>query len=62
VVTGTFSGDFVETLTATTDSNGVATFTTTEAGRQVSFGFCVDDVAGPLPYLPDDNVVTCDTY
>jgi hypothetical protein len=62
VVTGTFSGDFVETLTATTDSNGIATFTTTEAGRRLSFGFCVDDVAGPLPYLPDDNVETCDTY
>ena len=62
VVTGTFSGDFSETLAATTDSNGLATFTTTEAGRRVSFGFCVDNVDGPLPYHPNDNVETCDSY
>jgi hypothetical protein len=64
VVTGTFSGDLNETLTATTDSSGVATFTTTRALRAgLNFQFCVDNVSyGTLPYEPQDNLETCDIY
>ena len=64
LVTGTFSGDFNETLTATTNSSGVATFTTTRALRAgLSFQFCVDNVSyGMLPYEPQDNLETCDIY
>jgi hypothetical protein len=64
VVTGTFSGDFNETLTATTNSSGVATFTTTRALRAgLSFQFCVDNVSyGMLPYEPQNNLETCDIY
>lgn len=63
-VTGTFSGDFIETLTATTDSGGRATLITTSSRRGgVSFQFCVDSVAHALlPYEPNDNVETCDTH
>lgn len=63
-VTGTFSGDFNETLTATTDGNGVATFTTMNSARGgVSFTFCVDDVVhGTLVYDSADNVETCGNF
>jgi hypothetical protein len=63
VVTGTFSGSFNETASATTDGNGVATLTTTGSKRGgVSFQFCVDDVSHSLVYLPGDNAETCDNY
>ncbi len=64
VVTGTFSGDFNETFTATTNSSGVATFTTTRALRAgLSFRFCVDNVSyGMLPYEPQNNLETCNIY
>jgi parallel beta-helix repeat protein len=63
-VTGTFSGDFNETLTGTTDTSGAAVITTTTAQTQrPSYEFCVDDVShGVLVYDPNNNVETCDSY
>ncbi|UCF44288.1 MAG: S8 family serine peptidase [Planctomycetota bacterium] len=63
-VTGTFTGDFNETLTETTDGNGVAVIrTTTTQSQRPSYEFCVDDVShGILVYDPNNNVETCDSY
>lgn len=63
VVTGSFSGSFNETATATTDAMGVAVLTTTATARGgVSFQFCVDDVAhATLIYDAAGNVETCDS-
>ena len=63
-VTGSFSGSFSETLTATTDANGISTFITTTSSRgTISFQFCVDAVVhSTLSYQPSDNIETCDTY
>jgi sialate O-acetylesterase len=59
-VTGTFTGSFNETIVAVTGSNGVATFDTvgTKSGG-VSVTFCVNNVAGSLPYNSGNNVITC---
>jgi hypothetical protein len=55
-VTGNFSGTFNEPGTAVTDASGVASFVTTgTAKRDIVVNFCVDDVAGALPYDPADN-------
>lgn len=61
-VTGTFSGSFNETVTASTGSNGVAVLLTSSTVKGgVSFTFCVDSVGhASLPYNPADNVETCD--
>ena len=62
-VTGTFSGAFVANLTATTDSSGVAHFSTSARVRGApQFTFCVEEVSHPeLEYAPDTNVESCDT-
>ncbi len=60
-VTGTFTGDFNETVEATTNGSGVATLDTvgTKKGG-VHFEFCVDGVVhATLTYAPGDNVITC---
>ena len=62
-VTGTFTGDFNETLTETTNGEGVAVITTTTQFKRPTYQFCVDDVTGgTLPYDETDNVVTCCNY
>ncbi len=60
-VTGSFSGDFNETHTGTTDSNGAVLFTTVGKKKgEVSIDFCVDGIVHPaLTYDPSDNVITC---
>jgi sialate O-acetylesterase len=59
-VTGTFTGDFNETRSAVTGSNGVATLNTVGSkSGGVSITFCVDNVTGGLPYNSGNNVVTC---
>jgi hypothetical protein len=59
-VTGTFSGDFSETLMASTDGSGVAVLQTSATARGgIQFTLCVDDVSHGLPYESADNVVTC---
>jgi hypothetical protein len=63
-VTGTFTGAFAETRSATTNSSGVATLTTgAKKTPPVSFTFCVDSVTGgSLTYSPGENVETCDSF
>lgn len=55
-VTGTFSGDFNESASGTTGSNGTVTLLTQGTGRgKINVSFCVDTVSGALPYDPNDN-------
>jgi len=61
-VTGTFTGDFNETLTENTDGNGVAVITTTTQVRKPAYQFCVDNVVHSLTYDSGDNLVTCCNY
>ncbi|NIS80348.1 MAG: hypothetical protein GTO14_09115, partial [Anaerolineales bacterium] len=62
-VTGTFTGDFNEQLTETTNGSGVAVITTTTQVKKPSYPFCVDSVThATLTYAPGDNVETCDSY
>jgi hypothetical protein len=60
-VTGTFTGTFNETLSATTNLSGIATLTTTRQTKTPAFTFCVDNVTGSLLYDSADNVETCDS-
>ena len=62
-VTGTFSGSISETVSASTDSNGLAVLQTTgTASGRVQLTFCVDDVThSSLVYDPNANVETCDS-
>jgi hypothetical protein len=60
-VTGTFTGDFDEQLTETTDDNGQAVISTVACAKKPSYQFCVDTVVHSLPYDDTDNVVTCCT-
>ena len=66
-MTGTFSGDLAEEVTAATDSNGQAVLTaTTDVDGRLKFTFCVDvdgvlDVLNGLPYDSAANVETCDS-
>lgn len=52
-VTVVFSGDLDETVSATTDTSGIAVLTTTTSTRRPVFSACVADVTdtGGLPYL-----------
>lgn len=59
-VTGTFTGDYDETVTGTTGTDGLATLVTTSTAKgNVSFTFCVDDVQASLPYDSSANQQTC---
>jgi len=59
VVSGTFSGDFNETASGTTDGNGQVVLLTAGSKKgKVNVGFCVDTVTGALPYNPSGNVST----
>ncbi len=62
-VTGTFTGDFNETIVAATDGSGIATATTNGTKKgSVSFTYCVDTVShASLPYDSGANVETCKT-
>jgi hypothetical protein len=63
-VTGTFTGDYNETLSETTNGSGVAVLTTTGTKKgNPDFSFCVDSVThATLTYNSDDNNETCDSY
>ncbi|RED93406.1 family 16 glycosylhydrolase [Marinoscillum furvescens] len=59
-VTGSFSGSFVESMTATSDSQGIAYFQTAGSAKgSLTVDFCVDDVVASLPYDASANTVTC---
>jgi len=59
-VSGTFSGDYSESVSGATGSDGVVEFITSTEVRKPVFSFCVDDVThATLVYDPDSNVITC---
>ncbi|WP_136798033.1 PKD domain-containing protein [Desulfosediminicola ganghwensis] len=59
-VTGTFAGDFNETLSGVSDNNGVVVIRTTEQVKKPLYGFCVNSVdKESLLYVPEDNIETC---
>jgi hypothetical protein len=56
LVTGSFSGTFDEPdLEATTNASSIASFETSGSAKGPDVNFCVSDVAGILPYDPNDN-------
>jgi hypothetical protein len=60
-VTGTFSGSHNQTVTATTDANGVATLVTSTTSSTIGFTICVNTVSkAGMTYDPAANVETCD--
>ena len=61
LVDGTFTGDYSESGSDTTDGGGLATIDTVGTKKgSISFTFCVDDVTGgSLTYDPGSNVDTC---
>jgi hypothetical protein len=62
LVDGTFSGDFNETVSATTNASGQAVFTSTGCIKKPAYTFCVDAVTrAGWSYNPDGNVETCDS-
>lgn len=62
-VSGTFTGDYNESFSGTTNASGSVTFTTSGTKKGgVSFTFCVDNVSGSLPYVSADNAETCDSF
>jgi hypothetical protein len=63
VVYGTFSGDYSDTLAATTNAQGVATFKTTTEAKKPAYTFCVNNIVkAGLTYRSVDNVESCDSY
>jgi hypothetical protein len=62
-VTGTFTGDFNEQLSSTTNTTGVAVITTSTEAKKPAYTFCVDGIThSSLTYNSGDNVETCDSY
>ena len=60
-VTGTFSGDYLDSLTGTTGSDGSVIFTTSTETKRPTYEFCVDLLShGSLTYVSSDNVEMCD--
>jgi subtilisin family serine protease len=62
-VSGTFSGDYNQSLSDTTGGNGGVTLTTSATAKGgVAFTFCVDDVIHlPEIYDQSSNVLTCNS-
>ena len=61
-VTGTFSGDYDQTITGTTGPDGTAVITTSASAKKPSYMFCVElnGVShGTLTYAPNDNIEDC---
>jgi hypothetical protein len=58
-ITGTFAGDYNETITETTGYDGTAVITTSAYVKKPSYMFCVDDVNGSLTYDSSGNIDTC---
>jgi len=63
-VTGTFTGSYSQTLSATTTTSGAATLTTTASiTGTVTFTFCVDNVTqASFTYDSGANVESCDSF
>jgi hypothetical protein len=62
-VTGTFSGDYDESASSTTESGGFAILETSAAKKgKIEYIFCVEYISKEgMPYDPGDNVETCDS-
>lgn len=61
VVSGTFTGDFNESVSGATNVNGIVVLNTNGTAKgNVSFTFCVDNVAAALPYDSASDVESCD--
>ncbi|MBN1481230.1 glycosyl hydrolase family protein [candidate division KSB1 bacterium] len=59
-VSGTFSGDFNESVSGVTDGSGLVMLMTSIDARKPVFSFCVDDVThNLLVYNSAANVITC---
>ncbi len=59
-VTGTFSGDFIESKSAVSSGSGIAIIETEESKKgKIAFDFCVDSIESVLPYDSGLNAVTC---
>jgi hypothetical protein len=61
-VAGTFVVDVTGSTAGTTGASGVALLTSTGVPQKgkVNFTFCVDDITGgTLPYVVDENTLTC---
>ena len=62
-VTGTFTGDYSDTLTGTTGSDGSIILTTSTETKRPSYEFCIDTLShGTLAYISSYNVETCDGF
>ncbi|NCF74392.1 MAG: hypothetical protein GWP67_12910, partial [Gammaproteobacteria bacterium] len=62
-VSGSFTGTFAESDSATTDGNGSVTLTTTATAKGgFTFSFCVDDVIHSTTYDSGANNATCTNY
>ena len=59
-VSGSFDGDFDETLSGMTGSDGTVVMTTTRSVKKPSYSFCVDSLSHSLPYDENANAETCD--
>ena len=61
LVNGTFTGNYNESGSDTTDGTGTATITTRGTAKgKINFEFCVDSVTAALPYVPSS--VTCASF
>jgi VCBS repeat-containing protein len=61
-VTGSFTGDIVETHSGVTDQNGLAIIESNPWTKAAAVTFCVDEVThATLTYAPAENVETCDS-
>ncbi|WGH76933.1 Ig-like domain-containing protein [Tenacibaculum tangerinum] len=63
-VTGTFSGDYSQTVTGNTGPGGIVNFSTSSTtGDPISFTFCVDNITHQsLTYNSSLNTITCNSY
>jgi hypothetical protein len=60
-VTVAFTGDITESVSGTTDGSGSVTLATSGTAKgKTKFTACVTSVTASLPYVPGDNVETCD--
>ncbi|MFT5422643.1 MAG: beta-glucanase (GH16 family) [Phycisphaerales bacterium] len=58
----TFTGDYNQTVSGSTDANGSVTLVTSAGSRNPSYTVCVDSVShASLTYAPGDNLENCDS-
>ena len=60
-VTGTFTGDFTETISETTGTDGTAIITTSVYAKKPSYTFCVDEDGVSHETLTYDSIEICES-